>query len=478
MNRNRKAKIVATVGPACTDAATLEAMFRAGADVFRLNFSHGSHDDHKKRLAILRGLEQTLGRPIGVLLDLQGPKLRIGTFANGSVKLEAGASFRLDLNAAKPGDVERVSLPHPEIFSALEKGARLLLDDGRIELQVERFAADHAVTRVVNGGVLSDRKGVNVPGVVVPMSALTEKDRKDLDFGLALGVDWIALSFVQRAEDIHEIKEIVKGRAGIIAKLEKPAAIAQLDAIVEAADAVMVARGDLGVEMPAEQVPAIQKRIVRVCRRLGKPVIVATQMLESMVAAPVPTRAEASDVATAVYDGADAVMLSAESASGKYPVEAVKMMNSIIEQTESDPFYAESIMATQSPARAEIADAIGLAMRNVADLLDVAATVAYTSSGHSALRMARERPKAPIIGMTPKLATARSLALVWGVHAVLIHDVVSVSEMTDFACATALHEGLATPGQTIVIAAGMPFGAAGTTNLLRIARLNQSGGAQ
>jgi pyruvate kinase len=304
------------------------------------------------------------------------------------------------------------------------------------------------------------------------LSALTEKDRRDLAFGLSLGVDWIALSFVQRAEDIHEIKEIVQGRAGIVAKLEKPAAIGQLEPIVREADAVMVARGDLGVEMPAEQVPAIQKRIVRVCRRLGRPVIVATQMLESMVATPVPTRAEASDVATAVYDGVDAVMLSAESASGRFPVEAVTMMNNIIVQTEADPFYAESMTAHQGPAQAEIADAIGLAMRNVAGLLDVAATVAYTSSGHSALRMARERPQAPIIGMTPKRATARSLALVWGVHAVLVHDVAGVSEMTDFACATAQREGLAKAGQTIVIAAGMPFGTSGTTNLLRIARID------
>lgn len=472
MNRHRKAKIVATVGPASSDAATLEAMFRAGADVFRLNFSHGTHEDHKQRLAILRGLEQGLGRPVGVLLDLQGPKLRIGSFAGGSVTLAAGAAFRLDLNSARPGDIERVALPHPEIFAALEAGTRLLLDDGRIELQVEGFGADHADTTVINGGVLSDRKGVNVPGVVVPMSALTEKDRRDLDFGLSLGVDWIALSFVQRAEDIHEIREIVQGRAGIVAKLEKPAAIAQLDAIVEAADAVMVARGDLGVEMPAEQVPAIQKRIVRACRRLGKPVIVATQMLESMVAAPVPTRAEASDVATAVYDGADAVMLSAESASGRYPVEAVTMMNKIIEQTEADPHCLETIRAAQHPARAEIADAIGLALRHVGELLDVAATVAYTSSGHSALRVARERPQAPIIGMTPKLATARRLSLAWGVHAVLVHDVASVAEMTDYACATAAREGLAAPGQTVVIAAGTPFGTAGTTNLLHIARLD------
>jgi pyruvate kinase len=472
MHRSRKAKIVATLGPASTDAATIESLYRAGADVFRLNFSHGSHDDHKARLDTLRALEQSLGRPVGVLIDLQGPKLRIGTFAGGPVVLEAGAPFRLDLNAGQPGDRTRVALPHPEIFAALEPGTRLLLDDGRIELKVEKYNAESADTLVVNGGVLSDRKGVNVPGVVLPLSALTEKDRKDLAFGLSLGIDWIALSFVQRAEDIREIKEIVQGRARIVAKLEKPAAIGDLEAIVEEADAVMVARGDLGVEMPAEQVPAIQKRIVRVCRRLGKPVIVATQMLESMVTTPVPTRAEASDVATAIYDGVDAVMLSAESASGKYPVEAVRMMNNIIVQTESDPFYRESIAAGQSPARAEIADAIGLAMRNVAELLELAATVAYTSSGHSALRLARERPQAPIIGMTPKLATARALALVWGVHAVLTHDVADVSEMTDFACATARREGLAREGQTIVIAAGMPFGASGTTNLLRIARLD------
>jgi pyruvate kinase len=473
MHRSRKAKIVATLGPASTDGATIESMFRAGADVFRLNFSHGSHEDHKQRLDKLRALEHSLGRPVGVLIDLQGPKLRVGTFAEGKVVLEAGAPFRLDLNAGQPGDHTRVALPHPEIFAALETGTTLLLDDGRIALRVETHNAESADTIVVNGGVLSDRKGVNVPGVVLPLSALTEKDRKDLAFGLSLGIDWVALSFVQRVEDIREIKAIVQGRAKIVAKLEKPAAIKELEPIVREADAVMVARGDLGVEMPAEQVPAIQKRIVRACRRLGKPVIVATQMLESMVTAPVPTRAEASDVATAIYDGVDAVMLSAESASGKYPVEAVTMMNNIIVQTESDPFYQESIAASQSPAQPEIADAIGLAMRNVADLLDVAATVAYTNSGHSALRLARERPQAPIIGMTPKLATARSLALVWGVHAVLTHDVADVSEMTDFACATARREGLAGQGQTIVIAAGMPFGASGTTNLLRIARLDQ-----
>jgi pyruvate kinase len=472
MHRNRNAKIVATVGPASSDRITIENLFRAGADVFRLNFSHGTHEDHKKRLDIIRSVERDLGRPIGVLLDLQGPKLRIGQFADGPVLLEPGDGFRLDLQRDTKGDRQRVCLPHPEIFAALEAGTNLLLDDGRIRLEVERFGPDFAETRVVNGGMLSDRKGVNVPGVVLPMSAMTEKDRRDLAYGLTLGVDWIALSFVQRPEDIQEVKDLVQGRAGIIAKLEKPAAITRLEEIIEASDAVMVARGDLGVELPAEQVPAIQKRIVRLSRRLGKPVIVATQMLESMVVAPVPTRAEASDVATAIYDGADAVMLSAESASGKYPIEAVRIMNDIITQTEADPYYLETMRASYSPARVEIADAIGLAMRNVVDLLDIAVAVAYTSSGYSALRVARERPEARIIGMTPKLSTARSLALAWGVHPVLTHDVAAVSEMTEFACRTALNEGLATSGQAIVIAAGMPFGTAGTTNLLRIAKLD------
>lgn len=472
MPRPCNAKIVATLGPASADRSTIEALVRAGADVFRLNFSHGTHADHRARLDLIRSIEVDIGHPIGVLLDLQGPKLRVGTFADGPVRLVEGAAFRLDLDRSRPGDTTRAPLPHPEIFAALQPGAELLLDDGRLRLKVERSGKDFAETRVVNGGMLSDRKGVNVPGVVLPLSALTEKDRADLDFALTLGIDWIALSFVQRAADIVEIKQIVQGRAGIVAKLEKPAAIDSLDEILAETDAVMVARGDLGVEMPAEQVPAIQKRIVRACRQLGKPVIVATQMLESMVSAPVPTRAEASDVATAIYDGADAVMLSAESASGKYPVESVAMMDRITAQTEADPHYRDAIDASHTPPAANTADAIGWAARSVAGLLDVAAMVAYTSSGSSALRMARERPRATIIGMTPKRATARRLALVWGVNPVLCHDVMNVDEMTELAVDTATKLQFATAGQTIVIAAGMPFGSPGSTNLLRIAQVD------
>ncbi|BDB70717.1 pyruvate kinase [Comamonas thiooxydans] len=467
----RNAKILATLGPASTERKTIEALVHAGADVFRLNFSHGTHEDHRRRHEAIRAIEAELGRPIGVLLDLQGPKLRVGTFKEGPVRLIEGATFRLDLDKSAPGDATRVSMPHPEIFAALRPGVDLLLDDGRLRLCVEEAGLDFAVTRVVTGGILSERKGVNVPGVVLPLSALTQKDRDDLDFGLSLGVDWVALSFVQRAADIDEVKAIVLGRAAIVAKLEKPAAIDSLDAILTATDAVMVARGDLGVEMPAEQVPAIQKRIVRACRRLGKPVIVATQMLESMINAPVPTRAEASDVATAIYDGADAVMLSAESASGQFPVESVAMMSRIIVQTEADPQYRASLDASHTPPAARTADAIGWAARSVASLLDVAVMVAYTSSGTSALSMARERPRASILGVTPHASTARRLSLVWGVRPVISDDVPTVDSMTDVAVDASIRILNAQPGQTIVIAAGLPFATPGSTNLLRIAQV-------
>lgn len=471
MLRLRNAKILATLGPASSERQTIEALVHAGADVFRLNFSHGTHEDHRRRYETIRAIEAEVGRPIGVLLDLQGPKFRVGTFKDGPIRLVEGSEFRLDLDKSAPGDATRASMPHPEIFAALRPGVDLLLDDGRLRLCVEEAGADFAMTRVVTGGILSERKGVNVPGVVLPLSALTQKDRADLDFGLSLGVDWVALSFVQRAADVEEVKAIVQGRAAIVAKLEKPAAIDSLDAILESTDAAMVARGDLGVEMPAEQVPAIQKRIVRACRRLGKPVIVATQMLESMVSAPVPTRAEASDVATAIYDGADAVMLSAESASGQFPVESVAMMSRIIVQTEADPQYRASLDATHTPPAARTADAIGWAARSIAGLLDVAVMVAYTSSGTSALSMARERPRGSILGVTPHASTARRLSLVWGVRPVISDDVPTVDSMTDVAIDASIRILKAQPGQTIVIAAGLPFATPGSTNLLRIAQV-------
>jgi pyruvate kinase len=470
MHRQRHAKIVATLGPASSDAETIQALFEAGADVFRFNFSHGSHEQHRARCDIVRRIEQQTGRPIAILLDLQGPKLRVGSFANGPVTLIAGNAFRLDLDGT-PGTSRRAPLPHPEIFAALEAGTDLLLDDGKIRLRVQACGADFADTTVIAGGILSERKGVNVPGVLLPISALTAKDRADLDFGLQLGVDWVALSFVQRPEDMQELRDIVQGRAGVLAKLEKPAAIERLDAIVALSDAVMVARGDLGVEMPAEQVPRIQKRIVRACRDAGKPVIVATQMLESMISAPVPTRAEASDVATAIYDGADAVMLSAESASGQYPREAVAMMDRIIAEVERDPHYRTVIDASHSAPRPTVADAICSSLRQTASLVPVAAMVTYTRSGYTSLRAARERPVVPVVSITPELPVARRLALAWGVHSVHVeHDVSDVPGMVETGCAVARDEGYAKPGDIVVIAAGMPFGQAGTTNLLHIAR--------
>lgn len=469
MRRTRNAKIVATLGPASSSEQGIRALFEAGADVFRLNFSHGVHEDHQARLETIRRLEKQTGRPIAVLADLQGPKLRLGAFREGKASLAAGQPFRLDL-ASDAGDDTRAPLPHPEIFAALTPGKDLLLDDGKVRLRVERCGDSFAETVVVTGGVLSDRKGVNVPDAVLAISPLTGKDRRDLAFALDLGVDWVALSFVQRPQDVAEGKELVAGRAQVLSKLEKPSAVEHLDAIVDLSDAIMVARGDLGVELPPEDVPSIQKQIVRACRQAGKPVVVATQMLESMIQAPTPTRAEASDVATAVYDGADAVMLSAESASGQYPVEAVTMMDRIIRRVEQDPYYRQTLSAEASIPGATDADAISAAVRRVTSILPVTATVAYTTSGSTSLRIARERPEAPILSLTPNAATARRLVLCWGVHSVHTEDATSVEDMVAKASRIAAQEGFAEPGRPLVIIAGMPFGTPGSTNLLRIVR--------
>ncbi|WP_028536728.1 pyruvate kinase [Paludibacterium yongneupense] len=468
MRRHRNARIVATLGPSSSDRETILKLALAGVDVFRLNFSHGTHADHAERYNTIRDIEQEIGRPIAILLDLQGPKLRVGTFANGPVTLENGATFRLDLTDA-PGTAERARLPHPEIFAALKPGSELLLDDGRLRLEVESCDATSAVTRVIVGGKLSDRKGVNVPGVVLPLSPLTKKDREDLAFGLTLGVDWIALSFVQRPEDIQELKDLVGDKAWVIAKLEKPAAIERLEDIVALTDGVMVARGDLGVEMPPEQVPRIQRSIVRACRSRGIPVIVATQMLESMVTAPVPTRAEASDVATAIYDGADAVMLSAESASGQFPLEAVSIMDRIIVEVEQDPLHRNMMNAQHSEPSCTPADAISAALSQITHTLSLPVMVTYSNSGRTALRVARQRPEAPILCVTPRINTARRLALVWGVHSVVTRDADSVDGMTADATRLARSEGFAKSGDSLVIAAGLPFGTLGATNLLHIA---------
>jgi pyruvate kinase len=468
MRRLRKAKILATLGPASDGLAQIRALVEAGADVFRFNLSHGTHADHRRRYELVRQVEQEMGRPIGVLVDLQGPKLRVGTFQGGGVDLVAGARFRLDLSPA-PGDGTRAPLPHPEVLAALKPGAELLLDDGRIRLRVETVAADHAETIVVTSGRLTDRKGLNLPDVVLGVSPLTDKDRADLQFGLDLGTDWIALSFVQRPEDVAEARRLIGKRAAIIVKIEKPSALTHLDELIQLSDAIMVARGDLGVEMPPEDVPSAQKRIVGACRLAGKPVVVATQMLDSMIHAPAPTRAEASDVATAVYDGADAMMLSAESASGDYPVESVSMMNRIIARTERDPLYRRLMAAQHPEPEATAADAISAAAAQVAHTLSAAAIITYTTSGSTSLRAARERPDVPILCLTSSRETARRLALVWGTHCVETSDVSSFSEMVDKACRIAREEKFAETGQRLVITAGVPFGTPGSTNVLRIA---------
>jgi pyruvate kinase len=468
MRRQRKAKILATLGPASSTREQIAALFKAGADVFRLNFSHGKHEDHQKRYELIREIEQETGRPIGILMDMQGPKLRVGTFAGGSVELKTGGTYRLDLDD-KPGDATRAQLPHPEIFAAAKVGTNLLIDDGRLRLRVKNNGTDFAECEVVVGGKLSDRKGVNVPDVVLPLSPLTAKDREDLRFGIDLGCDWVAMSFVQRPEDVAELRKLISGRAKVIAKLEKPAGIERLEEIIDLSDAVMVARGDLGVELPPEDVPAIQKRIIAACRKSGKPVVVATQMLDSMVHSPAPTRAEASDVATAIYDGADAVMLSAETASGQYPVEAVAMMNRIIERVERDPAYRQILDARHPDPQPTGHDAISAAAAQVAHTLSVAAIVTYSTSGSTVLRVARERPEVPILALTASLATARALSLAWGAHCVQIQDLKRFSEMVEVACSVSLDQEMAKVGERLVITAGVPFGTPGSTNILRVA---------
>ena len=475
LRRERPTKIVATLGPVTSSKDMILALFEAGADVFRLNFSHGTLADHRARVQWIREIEKSVGRPIAILADLQGPKLRLGTFANGPVTLREDQEFRLDLDPT-PGDATRAPLPHPEIFAAIGPGSELLLDDGKVRLRVAHSGPDYAATVVVAGQTLSDRKGVNVPDVVLPLSPLTPKDRVDLEGALELGADWIALSFVQRPQDVAELRKIVGPRAALIAKLEKPAAIRYLSQILEAADGVMVARGDLGVEMPPEAVPRLQRMIVREARRAGKPVIVATQMLESMIASPTPTRAEASDVATAVYEGADAIMLSAETASGHYPVEAVQMMERIAQQTQSDPGYQSALAAEHPDLQRTAADAITAAAQQIVETLGAAAIVTYTTSGSTTLRAARERPAVPILCLTSKQETARRLTLSFGVHAVYTSDVNTMTEMVQKAVQIARHDGIARNGQRVVITAGVPFGTPGNTNILRIAWIEDENG--
>lgn len=468
MKRHRNVKIVATLGPASNDYEMIRALHEAGADVFRLNMSHGDHAEIKVRHEIIRQVEKDLDSPISILADLQGPKLRVGVFANGEEDLVPGAAFRLDLDDAE-GDVNRVKLPHKEIFDALEPGAHLLVNDGKIKLRVKDCGADFANCEVIVGGTISNRKGVNVPDVILPLAALSDKDRKDLEFVCELGVDWLALSFVQRPADVEEARGLAKGRAAILSKIEKPNAVKVFDDILAVSDGIMVARGDLGVELPVQNVPPIQKQLVRKCRAAAKPVIVATQMLESMIDSPMPTRAEVSDVATAIYEGADAIMLSAESAAGSYPIEAVNTMSNVAGEVEADPTYTDIIEASRKAEGKTVADGIVSAAREIAETTDVKAICCFSQSGTTALLVSRERPRVPIIALTSYISTARRLCLSWGTNCVIVADVNRFKDAVVAAVKAAKSQGLATEEDMVVVTAGVPFNTPGSTNILRVA---------
>ena len=468
MRRRRSIKIVATLGPASSDHKTIKALSEAGVDVFRLNMSHGSHEDVAARHAIIRKVEEETGRPIGILADLQGPKLRVGTFSAGAHELEDGQSFGLDLDPA-PGDGQRVCLPHPEIFAALKPGSTLLVNDGKIRLRVDDCSESHAHCTVLAGGVISDRKGVNVPDVVLPLAALSPKDREDLEFVCELGVDWLALSFVQRAADVEDARALVRGRASIMSKIEKPAAVQAYAEILQASDGIMVARGDLGVELPVQKLPPIQKRLIRGARAAAKPVIVATQMLESMIESPVPTRAEVSDVATAIYEGADAIMLSAESAAGNFPVEAVATMANVAEEVEADPTYRQILEASRVVARSTVSDGIVSAAREIAETTDIKAICCFTHTGGTARKVSRERPRVPVLALTPFMPIARMLTLHWGVNCYQTGKLDRFKMAVVEAASRARHSGFASEDDQIVVMAGVPFNTPGSTNILRIA---------
>ncbi|MBZ0163765.1 MAG: pyruvate kinase [Notoacmeibacter sp.] len=474
MRRSRKVKILATLGPVSSEEEMIRKLYLAGADVFRINMSHASHELMRTLVARIRNVEAELGRPIGILADLQGPKLRVGTFADKSATLKPGQEFVLDDNP-EPGDATRVHLPHPEILQSVQPGHRLLIDDGKLQLKAQKSDGRSITCTVVSGTRISDKKGVSLPDTDLPVGALTEKDRMDLVAALDAKVDWIALSFVQRPEDLAEVRKIARGGVGILSKIEKPQAVARLAEIIELSDALMVARGDLGVEMPLEMVPGIQKQITRAARRAGKPVVIATQMLESMIAAPVPTRAEVSDVATAVFEGADAVMLSAESAAGEYPEEAVKTMDKIAAQVECDPTFPSIMTAQRSDPEATGADVISAAARQIAETLHLSAIITYTSSGTTGLRAARERPNVPIITLSPVVETARRLAIAWGLHCVVTGDAIDEDDMVHRACSIAYREGFGKAGDRVIITAGVPFGTPGATNMLRIAYIGAGG---
>ncbi len=469
--RKRFAKILATVGPASTAAEMLKLLHEVGVDAFRLNFSHGTHADHARTIKAIRKIEETTGESIAIVADLQGPKIRVGAFETGQIQLKYGETVQITAHEGK-GKPGHIVMPHKDLILALQPGDVLKFDDGKLMVTITEKQEDKLLGRVDIGGVLRDKKGVNIIGTVLPVSAMTDKDRKDLAFALENGVDYIALSFVQKVKDVMEASEHIAGRAGLIVKIEKPSAVEDIEHILDLADAAMVARGDLGVELPLEQVPVVQRKIISVARRLGKPVIVATHMLESMIDAATPTRAEASDVATAIYQGADAVMLSAETAVGRHPATAVAIMDRIIKAAEHDPTYPDTTTSSHLRPETTVNDAISQSIHSIADVLGCKAVLGFTRTGSTVLRIARERPPCPILGLTTNKDVASRLALIWGVRPVVMDDPKGFADMLETTQAIAITQADCTSGDKIIIAAGIPFGRPGTTDTLKIATID------
>ncbi|WOQ15833.1 pyruvate kinase [Raineyella sp. W15-4] len=466
----RRAKIVCTLGPASSDADRLFEMITAGMDVARFNMSHGSYPEHEERLKNLRAAEARAERPIGLLADLQGPKIRLGTFAHGTVILTAGQEFIVTTRDV-PGDEHIVSCTHKGLPHDVHAGDQILVDDGKILMVAKEVTDTDVICTVIVGGPVSDHKGFNLPGAAVSVPAMSEKDASDLRWALRNGFDMIALSFVRNAADVDLVRQVMseEGRTvPVIAKLEKPQAIENLDDIIDAFDAFMVARGDLGVELPLEEVPLVQKQIITKARRWAKPVIVATQMLESMIGNPRPTRAEASDVANAILDGADAVMLSGETSVGKYPVETVGTMAKIVDSTEVHGMEQISSIDWDPHTTGGV---ISKAAVDVAERVGAAYLVAFTQSGDTARRMARLRPRIPIIAFSPLLKTQRELTLSWGIRTVLTPTVETTDDMVRLVDRTLKEQGVVQDGERVVIVAGTPAGRPGRTNSLRVHKI-------
>ena len=471
----KKTKIVATLGPGCSSKTMLQRLIKAGVNVFRINFSHATYDEADRHIDLIRSLNQELDTNVAILADLQGPKIRVGKMEDGVV-FKKGDEFTLSTTKEIIGNKTKASLSYKDFPKDVKKGDRVLIDDGKLIFEViSTNKKDEVKLRNIQGGKLSSKKGVNLPNTKISTPTLTKKDKKDLMYAISKELDWIALSFVRNQSDLIKLKEIIEAKSNhripIIAKIEKPEAIENIDEIIKNCDGIMVARGDLGVETNPEDVPIHQRTMVAACRKFGKPCIVATQMLESMIDSPTPTRAEASDVATAVFQGVDAVMLSAESAAGNYPKESVEMMNKIIKRVESDPKYLANIQNYNLNMVKTSTEAIATAALEVATIAECNCIATFSQSGRSVLRVARMRPDVTLIGLTTNKKVARQNALTWGTFMDVVDQISSSTEMVDRACKIAKVRKILKHGEKIIITAGVPFGKVGNTNILRIAKI-------